>query len=441
VYLLSPFGIGKPNFEKMKSKRDIEGLTRVLTCKKDKDYDLRMDAIKALAEIGGEQVVEGLITALKDPFSDLRIIAITALGQIGDTRAVNGLVSSLDSPDSDVRVAVTNALGGIGGDKAFEGLLTALKDKDYKVRQSAIRMIGKIGGSRAVEILVTSLHDPEWLVRRSAAESLGEIDDKLATEGLAVALRDSGYEGFRVRESAMKYLIKNDANYAVKELVSYFKSVFKDTSYGNGKRKTDALHEIEFFFSSYPMDQLIVGLEDQLLKMLDEGSSLAAELLGKIDDPLVKQPLEFFREKERLLADSKEKERLLEIGTTKTELKRLYNALWTEDENKRRESCNQFWTFIWQLAKDDASSTPALKLMADASDNPTQLLKIVSDNYDILSSMGLMFTEYVALKSIIAQLLEKYLLDGSKIGPGHSERIRVVLQYKYPELVGSQICL
>jgi len=54
--------VGEPNIEEMKTRRDVEGLTKAL---KDKDWSVRREAAVALGEIKDARAVEPLIWALK----------------------------------------------------------------------------------------------------------------------------------------------------------------------------------------------------------------------------------------------------------------------------------------------------------------------------------------------------------------------------------------
>ena len=82
----------RPNIEKLKKRRDVEGLIRAL---KDSDEGVRREAAKALGEIGDSRAVEPLIEALKDRNEDVQKNAAYALGEIGDSRAVEPLIEAL----------------------------------------------------------------------------------------------------------------------------------------------------------------------------------------------------------------------------------------------------------------------------------------------------------------------------------------------------------
>jgi HEAT repeat protein len=100
---------GPPNIEKMKAKKDVNGLLRLLS--KSKDLEQTKKAIAALGEIGDPAAVPPLIGILqyeyfsmdmldmgtdayfkiKNANNDLRTAAAWALGYIGDARALPAL--------------------------------------------------------------------------------------------------------------------------------------------------------------------------------------------------------------------------------------------------------------------------------------------------------------------------------------------------------------
>jgi len=53
--------MGKPNVEKMKAEKDVEGLIKAL---EDEDWDVRRKAAEALGEIKNAKAVESLTQAL-----------------------------------------------------------------------------------------------------------------------------------------------------------------------------------------------------------------------------------------------------------------------------------------------------------------------------------------------------------------------------------------
>ena len=122
----------KPNVAKLKEKKDVGGLIKALS---HKDVSIRVEAANALAEVGDSSAVEALIKALSDSSIDVRKAAVRALANVADERAVASLVKVLKEDDSiDVRVEAAKALVEVGQMKAGEvvesisGMLNIPKD-------------------------------------------------------------------------------------------------------------------------------------------------------------------------------------------------------------------------------------------------------------------------------------------------------------------------
>ena len=211
LVLLSP-AWGK-SVQELEKARDVKGLIQKL---RDKDWDVRKDAAKALGKIGAP-AVEPLIAALRDKDSDVRYYAAYALGEIGDKRAVKPLIAALRDKDSDVRYYAAEALGKIGDRRAVEPLIAALRDKNSDIRYYAAYALGEIGDKRAVKPLIAALGDKDSDVRAAAAASLGEIGDKRAVKPLISALRDK--YSYVVRWRAAVALGKIGDKRAVKTLI------------------------------------------------------------------------------------------------------------------------------------------------------------------------------------------------------------------------------
>ena len=140
------FGLSKSDVEKMQAKRDINGLVKALSYKKD--VDVRRAAAKALGNISDELAVDGLIVALNDSDSMVRWLAADSLGMLCDVRAVNGLIVALKDQSPDVRSSAAGALAKLGDARAVDALTVALNsDSDLTVRSAAAEALAKINAA------------------------------------------------------------------------------------------------------------------------------------------------------------------------------------------------------------------------------------------------------------------------------------------------------
>jgi len=301
------FGLfGPPNIEKLKAKRDIQGLIKALDY--EKDSSVQEAASEALGEVGDERAVGPLMVALSNlgetdieeaAFSALTAVvtrigaattfplsmalmdrnqkvreaATTMLVRVGRTTIeppIEILEILLRHSDLDVQKAAAQALREIGDPRAVELLVGALKDADSNVRKAAVRALEQIGDARAVEPLVSALKDKERNVRMAAVVALGEIRDRRAVEPLMNTLRDrdSG-----VRLDAAEALGKIKDRRAVEPLVN----TLKDQDFRVTMAAVVALGEIG---DVQAVEPLIAALKDEHSSVRE----CAAKALGQLGD-------------------------------------------------------------------------------------------------------------------------------------------------------------
>jgi HEAT repeat protein len=232
-------GMGKPDVDKLMSKRDVEGLIDALDYKKDtnvrsraaqalgdvfdgrvvdalgkalKDEDagVRMDALNALGRVKVPHSMEVLAPALKDPDPGIRSLAqkmlISHVHSLKVEPDVDGLVMAMKSEDIYIRLNAVSALGEVGDERAVEALAaTCLRDPYYPIRFEAAESLRKVGDNRTAGILADSLQDDDRTVRLRAAEALGKIGDRRSVSALSAAMED---EDDAVRAAAMSALGK-----------------------------------------------------------------------------------------------------------------------------------------------------------------------------------------------------------------------------------------
>ncbi|MBA7502605.1 hypothetical protein ES706_01198 [subsurface metagenome] len=228
---MSLFGLFKPNVEKLKAKKDVEGLIKALM---HENLDLRWKAARALGEIGDKRAVQPLIQGLKDVNDYVRDHAGRALGKIGEP-ALEPLIQLLKVEEDTkvtyhVEMALLNILEKIG-ELAVEPLIQALKDENKNVRHVVVGVFRRFAGAKtemAVELLpvepfIQALKDEEVHVRLNAAGILGDMDNKRAVKPLIGALMD---QHSRVRQLAAWALGKIGDKRAIEPLERAEKAEF-----------------------------------------------------------------------------------------------------------------------------------------------------------------------------------------------------------------------
>ena len=154
----------------------------------DSDFDLRVNAIEALGEIGDARAVEPLLQALK--VDAICISAAVALCRVGDERGLDPLTNALADRNVFVRVNAVEALGQIGRANTIEPLIYALRDTAAEIRDSAVAALVRLG-QPAVLPLIGALGNQHPSVRSCAARALSQIGDVGCVHWLVNALSDT----------------------------------------------------------------------------------------------------------------------------------------------------------------------------------------------------------------------------------------------------------
>lgn len=108
------------------------------------------------------------LAALNDRDWRVRVSAIRTLERWGTRAPMAVLVQALEDEDSAVRAAAVHALGMLGEQAPVERLLAALQDSDWHVRETAVLALGNLGAHVPEKSLVLALKDSDSMVREAA---------------------------------------------------------------------------------------------------------------------------------------------------------------------------------------------------------------------------------------------------------------------------------
>ncbi|HVF90220.1 MAG TPA: M56 family metallopeptidase [Blastocatellia bacterium] len=180
--------------------KDLSGVADALAeALKDQDAEVRLNALRALANMGDPRAIDALIQGMKDSDPDMRESAIQGLALSSDARAVDPLIEALRDQDPQVREKAAWALAMKSEDRTVDPLINALRDENREVREKAAWALGMKSDDRVVDPLIAALADRQADVRQKAAWALGLQGDGRAVEPLISALKDENPE---VREIA-----------------------------------------------------------------------------------------------------------------------------------------------------------------------------------------------------------------------------------------------
>ncbi|MEA2070511.1 MAG: HEAT repeat domain-containing protein, partial [Asgard group archaeon] len=204
-------------------KKAQEAVKPLLRALKDQDENLRREAIRALKEIGDEEVVPELCQSLlNDTSHEVRAESAYALAYFSSSYDnVESLFTALFNDNHYiVRQNVAFALGKIERRLSIKHLIKALKeDPNYNVRKMAAWALGKMPDKRSLYPLLNALNDEKISVRNNAAFALGLLEDKKAVEDLKEHLTNPN-ESEKVAW-ALSHLLKS------KQLTPLLKDAYK----------------------------------------------------------------------------------------------------------------------------------------------------------------------------------------------------------------------
>ena len=127
-----------------------------------RDWDVRKYAIAALGKIRDERVLDPLMLQLRnDEFKDDATLALVELGE----PALPRLVNALKDKDENVRKQAVLALGRIKHTQAIDPLIDMLSDNDWFTRLTSAAALEAIGDDRGREAIKPLMKDPDQVVR------------------------------------------------------------------------------------------------------------------------------------------------------------------------------------------------------------------------------------------------------------------------------------
>lgn len=208
------------SLEILKQLKDHQLISMLTERASDKERDVRVSAVLALAQVKVRETVLPLIELLKDKESDVRERAANALGQIQAKEAVLSLIELLRDKEGVVRRCAAYALGQIQAKEAVLPLVELVKDKENDVRWSAALALGQIQSKGAFLPMIDLLEDKDRDVGWRAAIALGQTGSKEVILPLTEVLSTKDID---VRRRAVFALRQVQAQDTVSSLIGLLK--------------------------------------------------------------------------------------------------------------------------------------------------------------------------------------------------------------------------
>jgi hypothetical protein len=157
-------------------------------CSSDLTWE-KPSVLVALGRIRDPAVIPAVVEAAKSPQHWLRVCAVHALGELGGDEARTVALRGLADPAWPVRGAAAIALGSVGEPDDLALLLDRLEDVHPWPRRGATYALGHLGVAAAAPRIREELEDPAPEVRLAAVWALGRLGDDGAREELVRLLR------------------------------------------------------------------------------------------------------------------------------------------------------------------------------------------------------------------------------------------------------------
>ena len=139
---------------------------------KDPCSNVRSSAAEGLGRVGDSSAVEALIGLLNDE-DWVVLFAAGALGRIRDRRAIQPLIRLVNSGKTELQIAAIEAIAQVGGEEAVDGLMEAIDSADPDVVRTAVKgavrlthgnigkAINRFGAERLFDDLFDAMNDSD----------------------------------------------------------------------------------------------------------------------------------------------------------------------------------------------------------------------------------------------------------------------------------------
>jgi eukaryotic-like serine/threonine-protein kinase len=149
---------------------------------RDKDENIRRSAIEILNQTQDERALTHLMAATKDKDWWVRERAADALGDIGSTEAMPSLIEML-SGDEKSHPAALRALAKVGDERIVQKLMIMAKSKDNEIKIEAIKTLSIVTSEQTANEVVARIKSvvkgADESVKTVANEALARIDHKV----------------------------------------------------------------------------------------------------------------------------------------------------------------------------------------------------------------------------------------------------------------------
>ena len=287
----------------MIEKKKKRALVKLISVYKDRNqpYDIRLEALRAIAESRHPLVIEAIQEAISDASMielDIMLHSIDILAQFGEEKSSPAFIKGLQTTESKImairesiisglnkngsedeimtlldlyEISKTNyirmermlsvTLGQMDDDRAIPVLMEIASDEsvDITTRTIAVEVLAKKQAPELVDYFIQLLGDPSTRHRLNefTLSVMGEIDN----ERMILALLDSYKNGKSQYHSLLNSVLATVEEYQNPEIIPLLKEVAVSDALPNGTR-LKAIKALAKFKDERSMDAIIEMLED-----------------------------------------------------------------------------------------------------------------------------------------------------------------------------------
>jgi len=191
----------------IRDRRALDPILVLLTTDEPSVYRAALRSLEKLDPDWAEtaaarKIVPALLVELEEGDVPTRKRILATFLHIKDTRTVTPLIEALNDANSNVRAMAAEALGRQGEPVAAEPLIAALEREESVARGSMARVLGRFGDRRAVEPIIVLLKDHRRSRRRGVSHdailALGILEDSRAVDPLVEVLQSTADAGYMI---------------------------------------------------------------------------------------------------------------------------------------------------------------------------------------------------------------------------------------------------
>jgi len=171
--------------ERSAEKAHAEALSKKLPEYINKEPEVAVPLMNALARLRGKQAVPSLRAAVAGGGAEVRTGAVELLGELGDEESAKDIIALLRDGHSEVRSASARALAKIRAKDAGNEIFKALKDEKVPAAQIAfIEALGELSYAPADEFIIAIIRDETSPLFLPAVRALSKIGSGKARDAL-----------------------------------------------------------------------------------------------------------------------------------------------------------------------------------------------------------------------------------------------------------------